>query len=138
MKKEPTAPPIYPELPQSEDQGVQFRLNKISKIRDLLENEVNERDKLRRKYKTVWNVLYNAAQISGLVAVGSGSGAVGTLATGIGAPVSLPLGGIAISGGVLSGLCVALGKATMKKVEKHESVKRTAESSLNTGWCRER
>ena len=34
--------------------------------------------------------------------------------------------------GVLSGLCVALGKATMKKVEKHESVKRMAESSLNT------
>ncbi|XP_072023065.1 uncharacterized protein [Amphiura filiformis] len=38
----------------------------------------------------------------------------------------------AIAGGVVSGVCVALGKATMKKVEKHESVKRTAESSLNT------
>ena len=42
------------------------------------------------------------------------------------------LGGVAIAGGVVSGICVALQKATMKKVEKHESVKRTAESSLNT------
>ena len=130
--KRPSAPNVYPELPQTEDQGVQFRLSKISEIRNFLESEVDQRDKLRRKYKTVWNVFYNAAQISGIVAVGSGGGAVGTLASGIGAPVSIPLGGIAIVGGILSGVCVALGKATMRKVEKHESVKRTAESSLNT------
>ena len=52
---------------------------------------------------------------------------------GVGAVVIIPLGGVAIIGSVLiSGVCVALGKATMKKVEKHESVKGTAESSLNT------
>ncbi len=65
MKKELTAPPIYPELPRSEDQGVQFRLNKISEIRDFLENEVNERDKLRRKYKTFWNVFLQRGSIFG-------------------------------------------------------------------------
>ncbi len=132
MKKEPTAPAIYPELPQPEDQGVQFRLNQISEIRNFLEKEADQRDKLRRKYKTLWNVFYNTAQFSGLIAVGSGASAVVTLATGVGAIVSIPLGGAAIFGGILSGVCVALGKATMKKVEKHESVKRTAESSLNT------
>ena len=71
--KKPSAPNsnLYPELPESErpeeteqvDQGVQFRLNKISEIRDFLENEVDQRDKLRRKYKTVWNVCYNTAQV---------------------------------------------------------------------------
>ena len=138
--KKPSAPNsnLYPELPEATkpsgatDQGVQFRLNKISEIRDFLENEVDQRDKLRRKYKTLWNVCYNTAQVSGLVALGSGGGAVGTMATGVGAVASIPLGGVAIIGSVLSGVCVALGKATMKKVEKHESVKRTAESSLNT------
>ena len=130
--KKPSAPNLnlYPELPQATEQvdrGVQFRLNKISEIRDFLENEVDQRDKLRRKYKTVWNVFYNTAQVSGVVALGSGGGAVGTMATGIGAVVSIPLGVVAIAGSVLSG-----GKAMMKKVEKHESVKRTAESSLNT------
>ena len=136
--KKPTAPNsnLYPELPEATeqvDQGVQFRLNKISEIRDFLENEVDQRDKLRRKYKTVWNVCYNTAQVSGVVALGSGGGAVGTMATGIGAVISIPLGGVAIGGiSILSGVCVALGKAMMKKVEKHESVKRTAESSLNT------
>ena len=111
---------------------MQFRLTKISEIRDFLDSEIQARDKLRRKYKAVWNVFYNVAQVSGVLAVGSGTGAVGTLATGVGSFVSIPLGGIAIAGGVVSGTCVALGKATMKKVEKHESVKRTAESSLNT------
>ena len=126
---------LYPDLPETTeqvDQGVQFRLNKISEIRDFLENEVDQRDKLRRKYKTVWNVFYNTAQVSGLVALGSGGGAVGTMATGIGAVVSIPLGVVAITSSVLGGGCVALGKAMTKKVEKHESVKRTAESSLNT------
>ena len=127
----PSATQIYPDLSQ-QDQGIQFRLNKISKIRDFLENEVDQRDKLRRKYKTVWNVFYNTAQVSGVVAVGSGMGAVRTLATGVAAPVSILLGGIAIAGGLVSAACVALGKATMKKLEKHESIKRTAESSLNT------
>ena len=54
--KKPSAPNsnLYPELPEATeqvDQGVQFRLNKISEIRDFLENEVDQRDKLRRKYK---------------------------------------------------------------------------------------
>ena len=83
--RKPSAPNsnLYPELSEATkpseatDQGVQFRLNKISEIRDFLENEVDQRDKLRRKYKTVWNVCYNTAQVSGLVAVGSGGGAVG-------------------------------------------------------------
>ena len=137
--RKPSAPNsnVYPELPEASepseatDQVVQFRLNKISEIRDFLENEVDQRDKLRRKYKTLWNVCYNTAQVSGLVALGSGGGAVGTMATGVGAVATIPLGGVAIIGSVLSGVCAALGKATMKKVEKHESVKRTAESSLN-------
>ena len=128
--RKPSAPNsnVYPELPEATepseatDQVVQFRLNKISEIRDFLENEVDQRDKLRRKYKTLWNVCYNTAQVSGLVALGSGGGAVGTMATGVGAVATIPLGGVAITGSVLSGVCVALGKATMKKVEKHESV----------------
>ena len=132
MTKKPSAPKLYPEVPEGSDQGVQFRLNKISEIRNFLENEVDQRDKLRRKYKTAWNVCYNTAQVSGVVALGLGGGAIGTMATGIGVVVSIPLGGVAVGGSVLSGLCVALGKAMMQKVEKHESVKRTAESSLNT------
>ena len=41
--KKPSAPNLnlYPELPETTeqvDQGVQFRLNKISEIRDFLEN----------------------------------------------------------------------------------------------------
>ena len=39
--KRPSAQQINPDLPQeSQDQGIQFRLNKISEIRDFLENEV--------------------------------------------------------------------------------------------------
>ena len=55
--KKPRAPNsnVYPELPGTSepDQSAQFRLNKISEIRNFLENEVDQRDKLRRKYKTL-------------------------------------------------------------------------------------
>ena len=39
---------------------------------------------------------------------------------------------ITIAGGPVSAVCLALEKATIKKLEKHESVKGTAESGLNT------
>lgn len=132
--KKPTAPQLYPDLPQDQlpDQGVPFRLHKISEIRNKLEEEINARDKLRRKYKTAWNACYTVAQVSGVCAVSAGGGAVGTVATGIGAVAAIPLSGLAIAGGVVSAASVALGKALMKKVEKHESIRRTAESSLNT------
>jgi hypothetical protein len=107
-------------------------LTKISEIRDLLENEVQMRDKMRRKYKTLWNVFYTVGQVSGACAIGSGSAAVGTLATGVGIFAAVPLGPISIAAGVISASSVAFGKVIIKKVEKHEGIKRTAESSLNT------
>ena len=135
--KKPTAPTLYPDISsevegQPPDSGEQFRLNQISEIRTFLDNEVQIRNKLRRKYKSVWNMFYGSTQISGLIAIGAGSSAVGTLASGIGAPISLPLSGIALFCGLLSNTSAAAAKATMKKVEKHEGIKRMAESSLNT------
>ena len=118
---------VYPDLT-----GESFRLKQISEIRDQLEEEIAHRDRLRRKYKTLWNVFYGTTQVSQVVAVASGGGAVGALVSGIGAPASIPLGGVSIVCGLISGACTGLGKAAMKKVEKHETIKHTAESSLNT------
>ena len=130
--KNPTAP-MCPNLPrESQDQGILFRLNKISEIRDFLKNEADQRDKLRRKYKILWIVFYVRAQVSESVAVGSGVGALATLASRVAAPVSISLGGISIGAGLICTACVAFRKATMKKLEKHKSIKWTAESTLNT------
>ena len=76
-------------------------------------------------------MFYITAQVSGVVAVGTGTGAMATLVSRVAAPVSIPLRGIGIAGGLVSAACAALKKAMMKKLEKHESIKRTAESSLN-------
>jgi hypothetical protein len=64
MKKEPSAPPIYPELPAdaellqqnpTQDKGMTFRLKRISDIREYLEKEVETRGRLRRRYKSSYN-----------------------------------------------------------------------------------
>ena len=115
----PTAPPIYPNLHGADseqahqaNQGEIFRLKKISEIREFLENEVHTRDKLRERYKTAWNVFYIIGQISGIASLSTGAGAVGTLATGIGAPISIPLGGVSIGAGLISAAVTFLNKAS--------------------------
>jgi hypothetical protein len=132
MVKKPTAP-LYPELPfETGDPSQNVRLQQIHNIRDFLEKEVESRDKLRRRYKSTYNMFYSLTMGSGLVSVGTSSAAVGTLATGIGAPVSIPLGGVAIVSGLLSVSCSTLAKATMKKVQKHENIKYTAKTKLSS------
>ena len=50
----------------------------------------------------------------------------------MGAAAAVPMSGLAIAGGITSAACVRLGKAVMEKIEKHEGIERTAQSSLNT------
>ena len=128
---------LYPELPTAppvvENEGAHnFRLQQIRDIREFLQKESETRDRLRKRYKSVWNIFYSITTASGLASVGTSAAAVGTLATGIGAPISIPLGAIAVSTGVISISSSALSKVAMKKLQKHESIKYTAMSKLSS------
>ena len=130
--KNPTAPPLYPELPTTHDEGMNFRLKRISDIRDFLEKELESRGRYRRRYKSIYNSAVYVNAGAGLISVCTGTSAVATLATGIGVVVSLPLGGIAAVAGVLSIIGTGISKLVLKKVEKHEQIKFIAMSKLSS------
>ena len=86
-KSEPSAPPIYPELPQvnpvEEDEGKTFRLRRISAIRETLEKELETRGRYRRRYKSAYNTVIYLNTEAGLTSVGSSIAAAATAATGV-------------------------------------------------------
>ena len=135
-KSEPSARPIYPELPQvnpvEEDEGKTFRLKQISDIRELLEKELETRGRYRRRYKSAYNTAIYLNAGAGLTSVGSSVVAAATAATGVGIIASVPLGFTAVASGVLSVVSAAVSKILLKKVEKHQQIKLIAAAKLSS------
>jgi hypothetical protein len=138
-KPPPSAPPIYPDLaPMQEqenptqDEGMTFRLKRISDIRDHLENEAETRGRLRRRYKSIFNAGSYLTTGAGIVSTCSATASVISLTTVIGAIASLPLGIVAIASGVLGVIGSGVSKLMLKKVEKHEKIKLIALSKLSS------
>jgi hypothetical protein len=116
MPKRPTAPPIYPDLPNNgADNGISFRLGHISDIREFLESETETRSRLRRRYKSIYNAFFYASTATGITAVGAGTAGMTALGTGIGAVIALPLGVVSIAMGAVSVGSSALCKVILKK-----------------------
>jgi hypothetical protein len=130
-KKEPTAPPLYPVLAH-EDNGITFRLNQISEIRNFLESENEARSRLRRRYKSIYNTFFYISTAFGVIAVGAGTAGMAALGTGIGVPLTLPLGIVSIAMGATSVGASALCKVLLKKVEKHERIKNVAMAKVSS------
>ena len=132
-KKEPTAPPLYPALQtQPEENGMTFRLKQISEIRSFLELENETRSRLRRRYKSIYNTFFYISTASGVIAVGAGTAGMTALGTGIGSPITLPLGIVSIAMGATSVGASALCKLLLRKVEKHERIKNLAAAKTST------
>ena len=140
MKKEPTAPSLYPtlsdvnsttaELPT--DSAQEFRLKQIREIRDYLEQETETRGRLRRRYKSLYNAAHYTNMGSSLTAVASSTAAAISLTTVIGSIAALPLGIVAIATGVVGVVSSKIGKLLLKKTEKHERIKLVAMSKLSS------
>ena len=96
--KQPTAPPIYPELPTEDGQN--YRLQKISEIEIKLIKERDARKALYKKYKRGMNATdgVDTALISNSVVMAG---------VGLAVPVLLPLEIAAILCGC-AGVCVKL------------------------------
>ena len=149
-KSNPSAPPLYPELPQvipddnpqlntqvnlqpkEEDEGKTFRLKRISDIREFLEKELETRGRYRRRYKSIYNTAIYVNAGAGLTSVASGVAAATALATGIGVIASIPLGFTAVATGVLGVISTGTSKLMLKKVEKHQQIKLIAAAKLSS------
>ena len=139
-KKEPTAPPLYPDLqeltpadePAQTDGGMAFRLKHITDIRRKLEDESESRTRLRRRYKSLYNTAMYLNASSGIISSCASVATVISLSTGIGVVIALPVGTVALATGMLSVISTGFGKIIMKKLEKHERIKMLAHSKLSS------
>ena len=83
-----TAPSII------EDDGLSYRLHKISEMENFLRNEIDQRNKLNKKfkrYKTIITTAENSFKISSALLE---IGAITVLSTGVGLPISIALGSV--------------------------------------------
>ena len=119
--KQPTAPNLYPDLPD----GQNYRLQKISEIEKTLINERDLRKALYKKYRRGINITDGVD--TGLI-----STSVILAGVGLAVPIMLPLEISAIVCGSL-GVCVKLIRRKMtSKAQKHYEIKTIADSKLNS------
>ena len=115
MEMNKNTEPLYPIL-QSDSipnqEKISFRLNKITDIQNLLENNIRDRRSLNKKYSKASKVL-NAMEISLTTAsIGMGSVGIGLFVTVVAAPIALGLEVTAIVTGGSSILCKLINKKT--------------------------
>ena len=121
---------IYPQLPT--DNGDNFRLKQCADWLSCLEKDLQDCEKIYRKYKRARSALLNLSTGSGTLSVALCGGGLGTGLTGVGLPVSLALG---VVGGVCALTSVAtasLVKAISGKVSKHEKTVSVCQAKINT------
>ena len=122
---------IYPQLP-NEYTGDNFRLKQCADWLSLLEKDLQDCEKIYRKYKRARSALLNLSTGSGTLSVALCGGGLGTGLTGVGLPVSIALG---VVGGVCALTSVAtasLAKAISNKVSKHEKTVSICQAKINT------
>ena len=121
---------IYPQLPT--DNGDNFRLKQCADWLSLLEKDLQDCEKIYKKYKRARSALLNLSTGSGTLSVALCGGGLGTGLTGVGLPVSIALG---VVGGVCALTSVAtasLAKAVSGKVSKHEKTVSVCQAKINT------
>ena len=122
---------IYPQLP-NEYTGDNFRLKQCADWLSCLEKDLQDCEKIYRKYKRARSALLNLSTGSGTLSVALCGGGLGTGLTGVGLPVSIALG---VVGGVCALTSVAtasLAKAISNKVSKHEKTVSVCQAKINT------
>ena len=98
----------------------------------LLEKDLQDCEKIYKKYKRARSALLNLSTGSGTLSVALCGGGLGTGLTGVGLPVSIALG---VVGGVCALTSVAtasLAKAVSGKVSKHEKTVSVCQAKINT------
>jgi len=123
--KQPTAPSIYPELPD-------YRLQEITQLRKYLEDERDKRRQLYKKYRRGVNAVDGIDTTLLTVGMGMGIGGVGLLSTIVAAPIVLNLEIGALICGVLGATGKFVSRRLSLKAKKHDEIRVLAESKLNT------
>ena len=85
---------LYPKIPSAppiEDQGPGYRLQKINEIQAFLENEVETRGSLSKKYFRASRIIDNVDTVLMTISLGAGAGGIGLLSTVIATPAVIAI-----------------------------------------------
>ena len=122
---------IYPQLP-NEYTGENFRLKQCADWLSLLEKDLQDCEKVYKKYKRSRSALLNLSTGSGTLSVALCGGGLGTGLTGVGLPVSVALGVVGGACALTSIATASLAKAVSGKVSKHEKTVSVCQAKINT------
>ena len=118
---------IYPNLNEQ-----QFRLNKISEIKDYFVAEIKERELMsKRLSKYIASFDYFDKSLI-VLSVTTGSISVASFATIIGAPVGIVSASFSLAFSISTGIVKKLLKTTRNKKKKHNKIVMLARSKLNS------
>ena len=126
---------IYPQLPLTEGNtqtGDNFRLKQCADWLSCLEKDLQDCEKVYKKYKCARSTLLNMSTGSGTLSVALCGGGLGTGLTGVGLPVSVALGVVGGFCALTSVVTASLAKAVSKKVSKHEKTVSVCQAKINT------
>lgn len=127
--KEPTAPPMYPEL---HDDANMYRLNKISELEQRLTKEKDDRKSLYKKYKRAINVADGFDVTFKFIGISLGAAGIGLLTTIVGLPIVLPLEVSALVCGLFGIAGKFVSRRLQLKANKHDELKVIASTKLNS------
>ena len=121
---------LYPPL----ETGVNHRLQHVAEVRSRLKNEQDFRASLYKKYRRGINVVDGLDTALSVASAGLAASGVGLLSTIIAVPVPVALGlqARAIVCGLLGAGGKFIGRRLEAKARKHDQIRVSAESKLNT------
>ena len=126
---------IYPPLDDiasapPDDESQIYRLKKIEEIENFFNEEIKQREKLYKKfnrYSTTVVILDHS-----LITVITGSGSIAALATGIGLPLSIALGGVSLCLSIATAITRRTNKIIDAKSKKHDKICVLAQTKLDS------
>uniref|UniRef100_A0A0L8FWY2 Uncharacterized protein n=1 Tax=Octopus bimaculoides TaxID=37653 RepID=A0A0L8FWY2_OCTBM len=108
-----------------------YRLQKVPEIQQILHDESEKQQNLRKKYRAI-KVISKVDFALSSVSMGLGVFGAGLLSTIVTAPIVIVMELTALETELQSIIGGQINKRTMQKVGKHEKVKMLAEAKLNT------
>ena len=128
---------IYPPLDDiasapPDDESQIYRLKKIEEIENFFNEELKQREKLYKKFKrySTTVVILDHSLITATVITGSGS--IAALATGIGLPLSIALGGVSLCLSIATAITHRTNKIIDAKSKKHDKICVLAQTKLDS------
>ena len=123
---------IYPNLSATPSNEQQFRLNKISEIKDYFVAEIKERELMsKRLSKYIASFDYFDKSLI-VLSVTTGSISIASFATVIGAPVGMMSASCSLAFSITTGFVKKFLKTIRNKKKKHNKIVMLARSKLNS------